>query len=243
MKKYSVQISDSVAGVLARSSYNDGIFKLPERLERPTYNEVSKVLAAIGGKWNRSKGGFPFDEDPRPALGAASDAGHIVNEKRLRQAFFTPPESANSVCMHAYINTKCSVLEPSAGSGNLVRAASHYCPRTIHAVEIHAPTADKIKGVYPGGLTIHTADFMEWQAPMKFDRVVMNPPFTAGQAGKHILRAFDMLVDGGRLVAIMPLNRNGWFSAIGAVEVERLPSGTFREEGTNVETMIVIAIK
>jgi uncharacterized protein YcaQ len=73
----------------------------------------------------------------------------------------------------------------------------------------------------------------------------MNPPFENGADIKHIQHAMHMLKPGGRLVAICangprqqailkPLaeNSGGWW--------EDLPAGTFAEQGTNVNTALLV---
>ncbi|HQZ60273.1 MAG TPA: methyltransferase, partial [Acinetobacter sp.] len=84
----------------------------------------------------------------------------------------------------------------------------------------------------------------------KYDSIVMNPPF--GQGGsiaiKHLVKAFEHLRDGGRVVALLPVGKMdelivkysqmGYFKDIYTVAEFALPSSTFKNAGTGVNTKI-----
>ncbi|WP_344897990.1 methyltransferase, partial [Nonomuraea antimicrobica] len=58
----------------------------------------------------------------------------------------------------------------------------------------------------PGIVGLTTGDFLEVtpdQYPAKFDRVLMNPPFSKGQDIQHVTHALRFLKPGGQLVAVM----------------------------------------
>ena len=80
----------------------------------------------------------------------------------------------------------------------------------------------------------------------------MNPPFSNFQDLKHVVHAYSMLEKGGILVAIIGANslvRSQCNKEAGeCVEILRsgkkfevipLPSGSFTESGTNVDTVIL----
>jgi predicted RNA methylase len=135
------------------------------------------------------------------------------------------------------------VLEPSAGTGNILRAID--VPAHIVAVEINRALADAL----PAHLATEViqGDFLQVTAEQiaeKADRVVMNPPFANGADIDHILHAFDFLRPGGRLVAICA---NGPRQAAQlrplAESWEELPADTFRDQGTNVRTVLMTITK
>lgn len=94
-------------------------------------------------------------------------------------------------------------------------------------------------------------DFLQFDG--RFDRIVMNPPFADGQDVKHVIHAYGLLSEGGRLVSIMSpswrFNSASKFVAFrewldilaadGRLTVEDLPAGTFKESGTDIATVIV----
>lgn len=130
-------------------------------------------------------------------------------------------------------------LEPSAGTGQLVRAllASGHSACEICAVERHNKlfgALHQIPGIAGAGLV--SADFLEWaeRAP-PFPRIIMNPPFSAVR--KHMAAALSLLDRGGHdaatLVALVPITWNH----DDAEEMEELAPDTFRN--AKVRTKIV----
>ncbi|MCP5006254.1 MAG: hypothetical protein GY941_20290, partial [Planctomycetes bacterium] len=72
----------------------------------------------------------------------------------------------------------------------------------------------------------------------------MNPPFKDGADIKHINHAFGMLKPGGRLVAICangPRQQRTFKSK--ATLWKDLPEGSFKNQGTNVNTAMIILDK
>ena len=85
-------------------------------------------------------------------------------------------------------------------------------------------------------------DFLQFEGGA-FDRIVMNPPFEHGQDVDHVRHAFELLKDGGRLVAIMgehaffggdqkSIAFRAWLDELGGSS-EQLPSGTFEHQATS----------
>jgi 16S rRNA G1207 methylase RsmC len=79
-----------------------------------------------------------------------------------------------------------------------------------------------------------------------FDRIVMNPPFERGVDIAHIKHAMTFLKPGGRLVAICangPRQRFHLKDSGLASEWIDLPAGTFKEQGTGVNTAMLVIDK
>lgn len=144
---------------------------------------------------------------------------------------------------------KSRILEPSAGTGNLIEAlgASWYPRGQLVAIEINCKLSSRLKEEFPLTSVIND-DFLKCfpDDPMcnrelgHFDRIIMNPPFINGADIKHIQHAVTFLKPGGLLVAIcaggprqerklQPL-ASTW---------EPLPSGTFKQAGTNVNSVLL----
>jgi hypothetical protein len=81
----------------------------------------------------------------------------------------------------------------------------------------------------------------------------MNPPFEKLQDVAHVLHAFNMLKDDGRLVAIMSPSAffrsdkkcqdfRDWFEQLGGEKID-LPAGSFKDSGTNVSSVMVVIDK
>ena len=160
--------------------------------------------------------------------------------------FPTPTAIAEIVVDKADLKAGMSVLEPSAGKGNLARVIIKH-PVALDVIECQY-SLRKILELQEFNLIAH--DFLEYIG--QYDRVVMNPPFEDGEHIRHIRHAYACLVTGGRLVAIVPRgfgNKRGklyeeftqWLRDKQA-QVESLPDNAFRESDrpTGVQTCMVV---
>jgi len=176
------------------------------------------------------------------AIKHAAKAG--VQVVTANQLFPTPPELAKRLVDLADIQPGNRVLEPSAGTGNLLRAMPSYCESV--AVEIDPKLSTRLHAfdeAYPHLVSVWVCkDFMECTGEFlgTFDRIVMNPPFERGADIKHIKHAAGFLKPGGKLVAICAAGprQRGELESLG--KWIDLPEGSFKEQGTNVNTAIVI---
>ncbi len=161
---------------------------------------------------------------------------------RIPGFFTTPHALAHRMVEQADIRMGNTVLEPSAGSGNIadeIRAACPLCPLTV--IEINPTLVDILKGK---GYEPIASDFLTWKPAegQLFDRIIMNPPFDHGQDMDHVHHAWFLLKPGGRLVAIMSPHYSfagdakstrfrEWLP--GDASVEELPAGTFAHQATS----------
>lgn len=155
------------------------------------------------------------------------------------QLFPTPKEVAARLVDIAEIQPGECVLEPSAGTGNLVQAVIDSGVDTeILAYEISMGLVHKLAGRWPSyRVQVRQADFLEvTDFQGQYPVILMNPPFINGADIKHIEHARTFLKPGGRLVAICaggPRQTEKYADYI----VDELPPGTF--EGTNVRSLIL----
>lgn len=156
--------------------------------------------------------------------------------------FPTPAAIADQVAAVAEIEDGNAILEPSAGTGRLLEAVERmYGRRDVTTCEIDGAMSGALRRRWPDGLH-HCADFLALD-PGQFDRVVMNPPFFRGSDIRHIRHAYGLLRPGGLLVAICaagPKQRAAFETAQELREWIDLPEGSFRAEGTDVSTAIVV---
>jgi protein-L-isoaspartate O-methyltransferase len=170
------------------------------------------------------------------------------------QLFPTPPDVADQVVQLAEIEHNHRILEPSAGTGNLIAAVMRRdsCANVV-AVEIRPAIAEQLRSRFGRGnynCEIRCADFLDLynsEFPLHhndigtFDRIVMNPPFGNAADIKHIEHARTLLNPGGRLVAICangPRQRER-LEPIATAWID-LPDDTFKDQGTGVRTAIVV---
>ena len=145
----------------------------------------------------------------------------------------------------AEIETGDLVLEPSAGTGNLIRALPPGCHVT--AVEKNLSLAQGLKSVFGRNAiqgTIFALDFLEFgekEGTVKYNRIVMNPPFENGADIKHIQHARTFLAPGGRLVALCA-NGPRQQAALKPIASEwtELPPGSFKSHGTGVNVALLV---
>lgn len=170
-------------------------------------------------------------EDRAKAIAVSSD-----------NLFPTPPALAARVAAMAELRPGMRVLEPSAGTGNLIAALAPWGNLHITAVEIDQNVFCALTKRFATIAAACCADFLTLGDGLGlFDRIVMNPPFRRGADVKHIEHAATKLAPGGRLVAICA-NGSRQQDALQPLASQwyELPAGSFKSEGTNVNTAIVV---
>ncbi|MFS1522779.1 LPD38 domain-containing protein [Microbulbifer sp. 2304DJ12-6] len=163
----------------------------------------------------------------------------------------TPPKLAKRVIDEADIQTGMEVLEPSAGHGALADAARD-AGANVDTVEQSSNLREILE---EKGHTLVGRDFMQLDSQKRYDRIVMNPPFSKGQDADHVRHAYQFLKPGGRLVAITgrgihfrsDSKAQGFRKWLEDLEstVSELPSGSFKDSlnSTGVETNLVVIEK
>ena len=240
-----------------RASVVDGcsVFLPDRQLDRKLYLEVNEVLSRIGGKW---KGGNTkahlFPDDPADDLATVIDSGEMPSKNPTA---FVPTPSGLAIRVVALAGgstlnrPEIRILEPSAGTGAIAEVVRTMAPKaTLDLVELLPKHAETLRGRF-GAVT--EADFLEFSPLAPYDAVVMNPPFSVASDRQtyieHIARAFSFLKPQGTLVAIAPSSlsfrtdartralRDRIESSGGTISA--LPSDSFAESGTGVNTVIV----
>lgn len=123
------------------------------------------------------------------------------------QLFSTPPALAARMVELAGIEEMHRVLEPSAGTGNILRLIGD-APDKV-AVEINGQLVRRLLTLGLSGLHVHHGDFLDCNHELgTFDRILMNPPFTNGQDIKHIIHALRYLSPPTPRTAAPPIDPN-----------------------------------
>jgi protein-L-isoaspartate O-methyltransferase len=164
--------------------------------------------------------------------------------------FPTPAPIVAMMLERAELADGMTVLEPSAGRGNIADAISENYNVTLHTIELRASLRELLT---LKGYELVGHDFMQTDPACEYDAVLMNPPFENGAAVDHVTRAFKFLKPGAVLVAIMDPGftfRQGKkyqeFKALVAKHhgtVEKLPEESFKKSGTGVSTVLVTMTK
>lgn len=253
----SVALTQQARDVLERATVDGNVVRLPDgQLDRPTYTAVDKVLVAMGGKWDRKKGGHAFPFDPAEKLAAALDEGSFVKRQQALQHFDTPEGLAERLVAMLKVTPEDYCLEPSAGRGRIVAALAKRRPFDLTAIEIDADNGRVLKAQ---GLctNLFIKDFMTCRTrelrDVPITVIAMNPPFRGNQDIRHVLHAYEALSPGGRLAAIVSehgfigrerecVDWRNWLDEVGAT-IEIIPAGTFKESGTGVQTRMIFVRK
>lgn len=241
------RIDDDVLVALRQARTEDNRLWLAGQLDRKLYERVNKVLEALGGKWNRKAKRHLFDGSAADLLGDVLTTGEYVDEKQEFQFFETPVALAERMCRIADVKSGITVLEPSAGRGAIAKTARAY-GGTVHCVELQPKLADELSRE---GFNVMQCDFLDTLPcnHIRYATAVMNPPFCRSQDVSHVRHAYEFLAQGGTLVAVMgagwtfrqdrkATEFREWLDDVDG-ECETLPSGTFKESGTLVNTVLV----
>lgn len=104
-----------------------------------------------------------------------------------------------------------SVLEPSAGMGNLIdfaqkrsngyRGKSYYRNRTLEDVDC-VELDPNLRAILTGkGYRVVHDDFLDYCTRKRYSLILMNPPFSHGD--RHLLHAIELCASGGQIACIL----------------------------------------
>lgn len=137
----------------------------------------------------------------------------------------------------AELDDSQAILEPSAGLGRIYRAIREATAAPCVLVDISPDCCRELRLIAERAEVVNQ-DFLTYRG--EFSRVVMNPPFKMGTDVKHIRHAISLLAKGGRLVSLCYNGSKQQQLKDIASYWEVLPSGTFKSEGTDAETVIFV---
>lgn len=244
-----MRIPPNVLTALRERAVTDGprLILTGPRLDPKTYQQINDILEAVGGRWTKTAGAHLFPTDAAEAIAPVLAAGEVVTlqEKRQQAQYFpTPKPIVDRLLDLAQLQPDMRVLEPSAGSGAIADAA-RTAGATVECIERDPGYASLLTDA---GHTVHVGDFLAVPPEPRFNRVVMNPPFTRGADMEHVQHALRFLKPDGLLVSVMSWTvttasrATAGFRAVVEARggtVEAVGEGAFRESGTDVPTVIV----
>jgi len=249
-----MKIAKEVLTILSRGLIDGNSFTLKcGQLDRKLYLQVNDVLENLGGKWDRKAKAHIFENDPSEMMDNVILTGEAISIKKNMQFFETPKKVVEQMMGYAMVEEEDVLLEPSAGKGAIL----DFFPKEnkticIEKFEVNAKILRE-KGYSP-----LVMDFMDYtgvvnkgstRPDVRFDKIIMNPPFTKQQDIDHVLHAYSFLATGGTLVSVMSSgfrfrenNKSVSFREFIGREgvVVELPSGAFKESGTLVNSVLVV---
>lgn len=246
-----MKITDDVLAALRERAEPNGnqLVLVGPRMDPKLYQRVNEVLEAVGGRWTTAVQAHLFPIDAAEALAPVLASGRVVTlrEKRQSAQYFPTPESVVQRLIElAAMKPGMEVLEPSAGSGAIASAVAT-SGASVDCIE-RDPGYATVLTETGAARTVQVADFLTVPAEPRYDRVVMNPPFTKGADMAHVEHALRFLKPDGLLVSVMSWavtfhgRKTAKFRALVEARrgtVEAVSEGAFAESGTNVDTIIV----
>lgn len=187
--------------------------------------------------------------------------------RRAKSTFYPTPESLAEELTAGYDwKTVQSVLEPSAGKGDLARKAGYrmyqkrmgYAPydersrkEAITSTDIDCIEIDPtLRAILEGqGFRVVHNDFLTFETQKRYDLILMNPPFDHG--AEHLLKALELQSHGGKIACILNAEtlRNPYTAARQRLVKELMAHGaeiTYKERAfadaerrTNVDIAII----
>ena len=218
-------------GADSSQGYYSGVPDKDYRLDTPAALAAQRL---IGGE---------TEEDRKRAK--AQEVQTQIRDLTLQRidGFYPTPEGiAKKMVELAEIEPGHTVLEPSAGTGNLITQMPE--GQDITGIEMSWNIFKVLKN---RDLPAHLiqGDFLEMNGELgQFDRIVMNPPFDRGADIKHIRHAMTHLKDGGKLVALCAGGQRQVAELHSdSYHWEPLPEGSFKEAGTGVNVAMLVMEK
>lgn len=130
-------------------------------------------------------------------------------QNMFNRDFYPTPEKVIEEMFKVSEVTNKIILEPSAGTGNIVDYCNKMGAKEVLTCEIN----DKFRAVLAEKSNVVGADFLELKAEdiSHIDMIVMNPPFSTIR--KHILHAWDIAPGGCEIVSLANSNilENGYY--------------------------------
>lgn len=241
-----MRVDDEVLEVLSRATTDGPSLTLIGQLDRKLYERTNKALEAAGGKWNKKAKAHVFEADAAERVDQIILTGEVVVPKDEFNFFPTPAHVVARLLELACITKGMRLLEPSAGKGAIAYPCAD-AGAIVDCCELMDANFAALAGDARLG-PVEKIDFLAKQPEAVYDRVVMNPPFLKQADIKHVMHAHRFLKPGGLLVAVMSSgvtfrdNRltqdfRDLVRAKGG-DIEALPDGSFKQSGTNVNTVI-----
>ncbi|WP_252151717.1 class I SAM-dependent methyltransferase [Escherichia coli] len=106
------------------------------------------------------------------------NAAPVAEIRAESQLFVSPAPICDRLVTLAEISNRDHILEPSAGTGAILRAIRDTAPEAMcDAVEINSGLVRYLRENF-NGVRVQCGDFMEWQSVQYYSRIIMNPPFS-----------------------------------------------------------------
>lgn len=129
------------------------------------------------------------------------------------QFYPTPSELAGKLLEGVNINAVKTILEPSAGKGDLLECVNQRKRRYRYGGEYYYSDREELDIdcieldtnlqaiLHSKGFRVVHDDFLTFTTRKRYDLILMNPPFSEGDL--HLLRAIELAQNGGQIACIL----------------------------------------
>jgi trans-aconitate methyltransferase len=116
---------------------------------------------------------------------------------------YTPRREAQDLIDLAELDFNSTLLEPSAGNGNIIKQVHVRKPHLpVTAIEVDTAGLAYLHGM--SNVKVINQDFLEYPIENKFDRIIANPPFDRDIWLLHFFKMYEHLNENGIMVCIVP---------------------------------------
>lgn len=244
MSTKTLTIEQDVLAVLSGAAMDGPSLAIEAQLDRKLYVRVNKILAALGGKWNRKAKAHLFADDAQDLVDSVILTGQVTLPDNF-DYFPTPTAVLETLLEAADLQADHVALEPNAGGAAIAGPLAKIVKRVDCIEQVPAAAA----GLRADFDSVIEADFLEVPQSPDYDRIVMNPPFSKRNDIHHVLHAAGFLKPGGKLVSVMAAGvtfRDDKLAVSFREFVEErggsitpLPEKSFQVSGTCINTVIV----
>lgn len=220
-------------------------------LKKDLSEDVRDALSIVGIDTSDGFRSESLGDEEKHLLTEMALTRSIPNKKEA-QLYQTPNDVVEKMQSLAISSMKgkslseISILEPSAGKGNLLKGELRelISPDNVTCVEINKTLS---KGLSKSFKNMYNENFIDWSEKNEnelYDLILMNPPYSKRQAQDHLETALRHLESDGVLVACLPSTMNG-------LEVDgfvcdypyEIIEKAFESEGTLARVTIGVYIK
>lgn len=200
LEEDGTQIVYSVKDAIELLEEIDNKLVMPVKWFSPAlYKQLGEFLKTLDCIRTKHKGRVAFESVGEFTNTQILQMGKQLNGVSLSTKFDffpTPDDLVQQVQSLAELSDACSILEPSAGTGSLLKGLDK---NYLECVEMNTVLSEILKAK---GYKVFNNSFEEETDLATYDRILMNPPFSNRLDAKHIVKAFNYLKEGGILVAI-----------------------------------------
>lgn len=272
----ATQLSDALCRVIENElqieQVDDNLYRADPigTLPAKAYREYKELVTRLRGTWERKRKQHLFEFDPTDLFQLVR-THKILPDKNPLSYFSSPLSVIEELMLGAGLATlddgiyrlrfqddrlfkqdrsQWSILDPSAGTGVILDAVKQGFPEAkLYAVELDPFRRAVLESK---GYTLLGDDFLTLETDLRFDYILMNPPFSS-KGNKllsidHIEKAFTLLAQYGKLASVVPeglffsrtAKCDAFLNKVNAQgESWKLPEGSFAESGTGVSTRII----